>query len=381
MKILHLFSDFRKTGPAQPVIDTCRALMDRGHEVVLACRATPRGKEHKTRPVTAAAEAAGINFTTHLGLNRYIGLTDTVRDVVRIPAYLRREKFDIVHSHLPHDAHLAGAVMRLAGRNRPKLIRTLHMRSVLPANAVNRFVVRNLNDGLLVFTEGFRRRYIEEFGVPEEKIGVVPPHIDTERLDPAKEYRDMRSVFGIAPDAVTIGIVGRFQAYRRTDVFFQAAKIVAEQEPAARFIVVGASRQAKVTVDQPIAELGLQQQVIKAGYRREDYVDTVAMMDIFTILMPGSDGTARAVREAMALAKPCVVSDFGMLPELAPEGQAGRVVPMDPAALAAAWLELIRDPQRRRALGASARAYAQQHFNREASVDRLEAFYRRVVGK
>ena len=97
--------------------------------------------------------------------------------------------------------------------------------------------------------------------------------------------------------------------------------------------------------------------------------------------MPGSDGTARAVREAMALAKPCVVSDFGMLPELAPEGQAGRVVPMDPAALAAAWLELIRDPQRRRALGASARAYAQQHFNREASVDRLEAFYRRVVGK
>lgn len=381
MKILHLYSDFRKTGPAQPVIDTCRALIDRGHEVMLACRATPRGKERKTRPVTAAAEAAGIAFTTQLGLNRYIGLTDTAVDLVRIPRYLRRERFDIVHSHLPHDAHLAGLTVPLAGRHRPKLIRTLHMRSVLAANPVNRFVVRKLNDGVIVFTEGFRRRYIEKFRLPEEKIAVVPPHIDTHRLDPAKEYRDMRSFFGIAPDAVTIGIVGRFQAYRRTDVFFKAAKIVAEQEPQTRFIVVGASRQAKVTVDQPITELGLQQQVIKAGYRREDYVDTVAAMDIFTILMPGSDGTARAVREAMALAKPCVVSDFGMLPELAPEGKAGRVVPMEPEALAAAWLKLIRDPQRRRELGASARQYAQDHFNREASMDRLEAFYERVLGK
>ena len=41
MKILHLFSDWKWTGPAEPVLNLCKELERRGHEVTLAYRKPP----------------------------------------------------------------------------------------------------------------------------------------------------------------------------------------------------------------------------------------------------------------------------------------------------------------------------------------------------
>ena len=133
------------------------------------------------------------------------------------------------------------------------------------------------------------------------------------------------------------------------------------------------------TVVKPIRNLGLEQPVLLAGYRGEDYVDTIANLDIFTLLMPGFDGTARAVREAMALGKPCVVSDIGMLPEIVPHEQAGLVTRANPPDLAASWLDLIGNADKRRQLGANARRHAEQHFRIDAVGPCLETLYQRLT--
>ena len=41
MKILHLFSDWKWTGPAEPVLNLCKGLEKRGHDVTLAYRKPP----------------------------------------------------------------------------------------------------------------------------------------------------------------------------------------------------------------------------------------------------------------------------------------------------------------------------------------------------
>ena len=38
MKILHLFSDWKWTGPAEPVLNLCKELEKRGHDVTLGYR-------------------------------------------------------------------------------------------------------------------------------------------------------------------------------------------------------------------------------------------------------------------------------------------------------------------------------------------------------
>jgi glycosyltransferase involved in cell wall biosynthesis len=108
-------------------------------------------------------------------------------------------------------------------------------------------------------------------------------------------------------------------------------------------------------------------------------VDTLACLDIFSLLMPGSDGTARAVREAMAMAKPCVVSDYYMLPEIVEHGKAGFVVPDDPELLAQAWLTLIQDTKLREKMGLTARQHALERFRTDAVGPVLEEFYQRIL--
>ncbi len=133
------------------------------------------------------------------------------------------------------------------------------------------------------------------------------------------------------------------------------------------------------SVVKPMKRLGLEPWVILGGYQTEHYVDTLASMDIFVFLMPGSDGTARALREAMAMGKPVIVTDRGMLPELVENGVSGIVAKETPESLAQAVLELLRDPKRRQAMGRAAFERARREFQPDRQVEEVETFYQEMI--
>lgn len=375
MKILHLYSDWRWTGPAEPALQACLSLQQRGHEVLIACRRQPAGSK-VNESVEQKIQPHGLAYTTRFGLDRYWGIRDSVRDLVALPRFMRREGFDVVHTHLSHDHALASACVRLLGRTRPLLVRSLYKRTVLPHTRPNRILLKHMSDGLLVFTESYRQAYIDQFGIPAPRVRVAPMVIDTARFHPDRDAGGVREDLGIPASAPVIGLVTRYQRYRRMDVFLQAAAKVVAAEPAARFVLLGASGQMQETVIKPRDELGIRENVITGGYRIDDYVQTLASFDVFSLLMPGFDGTARAVREAMAMGKPCVVTDFGMLPDIVANGRTGLVVPFDADSLANAWLALIRSPARRAAMGRAGREKAEQDFPIERLGVSLEQTYR-----
>ena len=376
MKILHLYSDWKWTGPAEPALQACRSLMDCGHEVLFAC---PEPDPSSTKNTVMWAKRLGVPVTTQFALDRYLHLGATFRDLWALPRFLRREQFDIVHCHLNHDHALGGMLARLPGTGRPAVVRSLYRREVVKASAPYRLQLTKLTDGCVAFTPSFRAAYIDRFDLDPERVVVSPMSTDLVHFSPVTKHVDMRPEFGVTPDVPLIGIVGRWQKYRKAEVFIEAAKLVLQQCPDVRFLIIGRSSQMEETVVKPIRKLGLEQQVLLAGYRGEDYVDTIANLDIFTLLMPGFDGTARAVREAMALGKPCVVSDIGMLPEIVPHEQAGLVTRANPPDLAAIWLDLIGNADKRRQLGANARRHAEQHFRIDAVGPCLETLYQRLT--
>lgn len=380
MKILHLFSDLHKTGPVEPTLLLCRKLVDRGHEVLFAYRAGS-----KTGRLDKAVEASGVPGTTRFALNRYLNPIDTIRDMRDLPRFIREQRLDIVHTHLRHDQVLGGWAAKRARRlqpgGRPRIVHSLHRRLVLKDNFAYRWLLRRFADGLLAFTPGFRQAYIDRFGLDPDRVGVMPMLLDMSRFDPGGRYEDMRAKWGVpgAGEAVLIGIVGRFQRYRKMDLFLEAARRVVAQQPSVRFVVIGRSRSMEQTVRRPVRELGLSDHVVLAGYLKDDYAAGLAALDVFTLLMPGSDGTARAVREAMAMGKPCVVSRFGMLPEIVGEGRCGLVTEMNPDDLAAAWLTLARDTSLRMALGRAARQDALTRFDPDRAATEVEGFYQRML--
>ena len=88
-----------------------------------------------------------------------------------------------------------------------------------------------------------------------------------------------------------------------------------------------------------------------------------------------------AVAEALAAGLPVIVSDqVGIAPEIAATG-AGKVIPVDRAALTAAILALAADPKMRASMGARARQLAADRYSWERSATMLHELYSQVIGK
>jgi glycosyltransferase involved in cell wall biosynthesis len=118
--------------------------------------------------------------------------------------------------------------------------------------------------------------------------------------------------------------------------------------------------------------------VVFAGYRAADYPDVLRASDLFTMLVPGSDGGCRALLEAAACGLPAVTTDLGPLPEIVADGETGWVVPARPERLAAAWSALLRDREKRRAFGAAARRRAETCFSPARLAEDVERLYRQA---
>jgi glycosyltransferase involved in cell wall biosynthesis len=381
LKILHLFSDWKWTGPSEPVLNLCKELEKRGHDVTLAYRKPPFPFEES---LEKKVKEEGIKATDRFHLNHVLKLShpsflrDNLCDFSNLSRYLREEKFDILNVHQSHDHVLGGIVSRRAFPS-TLVVRTDHKRDSIKPSFGNRLLISRFTDGLLAFSEKAKREDEKNFGIPPERVGRMTPALDLDRYDPAREFKRMREVFGIGDDEVVIGMVARFQKYRRTDQFLEAVKAIVSEFPKIKILLVGRSGQMEESVVQPMKRLGIEKWVILAGYREEDYIDTLACMDIFVFLMAGSDGTARALREAMAMGKPCIVADRGILPELIEDGVSGLVVRDTPEALREAALRLLRHRERRLDLGRAAYQKAHQEFRLDRQGAAVEDFYQEMT--
>jgi glycosyltransferase involved in cell wall biosynthesis len=204
--------------------------------------------------------------------------------------------------------------------------------------------------------------------------------VDVERFRPDEAAVTARAALGLPEDALVVGIVARVQPHRRFDLLLEAAAHLFEAEPRARLLVIGRGTRRSELAEEPARRLGISDRVVFAGWRGPDYAAVLRSIDLFTFLVPGSDGTCRALLEAAACGLPAVTSRRGALPEIVRDGETGVLVDETAEALAAAWLLLLRDPVRRRELGAAARKRAEHVFTPGRLAAEVEALYGEVLG-
>ncbi|MCD5401367.1 hypothetical protein LR013_02065 [candidate division NPL-UPA2 bacterium] len=84
LNILQLYSDYRWTGPADPVLSLSRELAKRGQRVLFAC-VCKRGGALEPR-----ARKEGLAIITDLKLNRYFHLSDNIHDLITLPGMLKK---------------------------------------------------------------------------------------------------------------------------------------------------------------------------------------------------------------------------------------------------------------------------------------------------
>jgi glycosyltransferase involved in cell wall biosynthesis len=126
--------------------------------------------------------------------------------------------------------------------------------------------------------------------------------------------------------------------------------------------------------------MGLNDIIMLPGYQRgDDFVRTIASMDVNVYLVPGTDGSCRAVRETMAMGVPTIASQRGMLPELVGDDERGLVIDDTPQNLANAIIALANDRKRCISFGQHARRFAVEHFSLDRQAGIVGGIYRELM--
>jgi glycosyltransferase involved in cell wall biosynthesis len=178
---------------------------------------------------------------------------------------------------------------------------------------------------------------------------------------------------GVPPEAPVIGNVAALTGHKDHGTLLEAAALVKDRVPQARFVIVG-DGELRGALEEKSRALGLRDHVVFAGFR-DDLDRLMPAFDVFC-LSSHMEGLGTSLLDAMAYSRPIVATAAGGIPEAVEDGVTGRVVPpRRPAALADALVEVLTDEGLRRAMGDAGRRRFEQRFTAGRMVEETLAVY------
>ncbi|MBL8480433.1 MAG: glycosyltransferase family 4 protein [Sterolibacteriaceae bacterium] len=358
LKILHTEASCGWGGQEIRILEESRGLIQRGHEVSVACPAHARMAAEAARfgvPVTVLP----IEFKTIAGLRA-------------LRRHLAAARPDVVNTHSSADSWLV-ALACATLQAPPSIVRTRHISAPVAGNFANRWLYRQAR-AVATTGESLRRHLLDTLDLDPERITSVPTGIDTERFAPADKAA-AKTVLGLDQSKTHVGIVATLRSWKGhlylLDAFAQL------QRPDLQLVIVGEGPMRGPIMDK-IAALGLGDRVTLAG-QRTDPEHWLQAMDVFCLPSYANEGVPQAILQAMLCALPIVTTPVGSILEAVSDGETALVVPpKDATALAAAINRLLDDPALAAHLGDHARRVASADFSRDTMLDRMETIFRQA---
>lgn len=248
------------------------------------------------------------------------------------------------------------------------------------AAAAARYTYR-LADRILCVSAAAKHHLVDEYGIREEKITVLPNGVDTERFKPGDaENKPLRRKLGTG-QAQLITFVGTFQPWHGLDLLIEAFASIRAKTPGVRLLLVGDGR-ARGSVEAAIERCGVRDSVTITGLLPQTSIpEILSISDVAVMPYPDLPGdlwfSPLKMYEYMASGRAIVASRGGQIAEVIRDGYNGLLVPSgDPGALSEACVHLLMDPRERRRLGENARRSALAGHSWESYVEQLERLYR-----
>ena len=221
----------------------------------------------------------------------------------------------------------------------------------------------------------------ERLGYHPRRWVLIENGFELDQFVPSAEARDsVRRELGVGAETPLVGLVARFHPMKDHATFLRAAARLLQQRSDVVFVLAGRQvDDANPELRGMIGELGLRSSLRLLG-ERTDIPRLTAAFDVATCCSY-AEGFPNAIGEAMACAVPCVTTDVGDCARVV--GDTGWVVPArDPAALAAAWADVLSlSSERRHDAGIRARARVTECFDIQSVVRRYEDLYAELSGE
>ena len=280
---------------------------------------------------------------------------------------VQRERFDLLHAHWWFPGGLVAS--GLARTTSIPFVTTLHGSDLRLATTFplgRQLFGRVAREGrAMTAVSTWLARGAEELG-PGQSVAVAPMPVLTDLFHP-----------GDSRDSDLLLFVGKLTEQKGLARLLRA---MTHMRVRARLAVVGAGRvddsalralARELELDDRIEWLPLLTQPELAAQYRRATVHVVPALD---------EGLGLTAVESLLSETPVVGFRSGGLPDIVPDGVAGRLVePGDERALAEALDQVLADPDARRAMGVAGRAHAIERFGAAAASERYAALYRRTV--
>lgn len=208
---------------------------------------------------------------------------------------------------------------------------------------------------------------IRDFGVTRDQLALVPIGVDTEQFRPRGER-----------------VAGRIVAMCSADVPLKGLSVLLRalaELPNETMLTVVTKPTPGGPTEKLVADLGIAHRVqFVSGLDDDEIAELMASAEV-AVVPSLYEGFSLPAVEAMASGTPLVASDVAALPEVVGrDGSCGVLVPPgEPSALADAIDTLMRDPDRRAAMGLAARARAEERFSWMATAAQTVEVYRRAI--
>jgi len=382
-KVLHLLNNLDVGGVQENTFFTVAHLDRQRYDVALAS-SYRRGRvgnqllqDAQQTPDLKLIDVPHLTREPH-PLNDIIALGELYR-------LMRRERFDIVHTHTSKAGVLGRVAAKLAGV--PIILHTAHgwsFQDLLcppfwrPIFRFLEWIPARLSDKLLTVTRDTMRVAVQAgLGPPEQFVVVYPGmHLSdffNATVDKARKRREL----GLPATGPLVGTVMIMVHRKRPADIVRAAPRILQAVPDAHFLLVG-DGEAMPEVRRTVQELGLHEKVTLTGIRR-DVPEIMGLLDVF-VHPAWLEVLPRTVIQAMATGTPVVATEVGAIGEAVISGENGFLVPPKrPELLAGAILRLLQDQELAKRMGQTARQSVSSAFEVQTMVDEIEAVYEDLI--
>jgi glycosyltransferase involved in cell wall biosynthesis len=323
--------------------------------------------------IVRAIQSAGVKVitvpsTSLFGLKRFGWLLK----------YFKDSKVDIVHTHLLY-ANILGSTA--AYLSKVPVVSTLHSTQFEKGGRPRFFLtlledicLRNFADRILAVGEKVAAAHCKHY--PGRSVDVIPNGIPKPKFPSAQERERLRrEMTGDGSDSVVI-TVGRFTGAKGYEDMIEAFHLLRERAANPKLMMVGAGPIVERIKNQ-IEDLNLKQSVILTG-EREDVPQLLALSDVFAS-SSHREGLPLAVLEAMMAGLPVVATSVGDIPNVVTKETGVVIPPHHPELLADALEDLLKNPQKRHAMGQAAYQRAMKEYSVEVWMIKQLALYREVL--
>jgi glycosyltransferase involved in cell wall biosynthesis len=298
----------------------------------------------------------------------------------RLARVISRLRPDVVHAHDPHGVAMAALALSFgaasAHGHSPALVAARRVDFPLKANSFSRWKYRQV-DCFIAASDAIRRILVSS-GVEESRAVTVHEGIDVDRAA-ATPPVNVHEAFWLPHGCPVVGNVAALVPHKGQRYLIEAAHLVAQQIPDARFIILGEG-ELRDHLAHLVREHRLEKHVLLPGFRT-DVIGCIKGFDLF-VLSSVTEGLGTSLLDAMACGRPIVATRAGGIPEVVVDGTTGALVePRDHHALAEEIVRLLRDAPLRQRMGQAGLARVRERFTLERMVAGTAAVYAAVAGR